>query len=307
MTLSENTGDRILLVGSGGREHALAWKLLASPRISELLWAPGNPVAHRSLEKLFPTKKIERLEFRGSDYSTLANEAQRRGIALAVIGPDQALADGAADAFAAVGIPVFGPSRLAAQIEWSKKFAKEVMVAAGVPTPAAHVTKSVAEAENILTGLPWPGPNLDGSARAPTGWVLKADGLALGKGVEVCASLTDALRALPRLAGISETLVIEERLTGEEISLFALCDGADAVVFDSARDYKTLRAGNVGPNTGGMGAVSPVPGVDAAFRAKMRETIFLPVLRELRKRGTPVSRSPLRRSHGFVHRWLPRP
>jgi phosphoribosylamine---glycine ligase len=280
-------GEKVLLIGSGGREHALAWKILKSPRVTELTWIPGQTAGLSHLKRLFPEKAIS-LEFpsapsasTGDGYAPLAQQAKEAGIDLVVIGPDQALADGATDAFLAEDLSVFGPTKSAAKLEWSKAFAKEVMIAAGVPTAKSFYFSSLSATEAQLKELPWK------EGTHESGWVLKADGLALGKGVEVCSSLSQALSAAKRLHEISSTLIIEERLTGPEISLFALCDGESAVVLDSARDYKTLFPQGRGPNTGGMGAVSPVPGLDPNFLERMRSLVFQPILTEMKNRGTP--------------------
>ncbi len=245
----------MLIVGSGGREHALAWKLSQSPSLGELHAAPGNPGIAR-LGNCHPC--------RADDAEGLLALARSLRIDLVVIGPEAPLVAGVGDELRHAGIAVFGPSRAAARIEGSKSFAKEVMQAAGVPTAAAMPI-----------------------ARPPC--VVKADGLAAGKGVFVCrtqAELDTGLRAASALGG---PLVIEELLEGDELSVFVLADGRHAIPLGAARDYKRVGDGDAGPNTGGMGAFSPVPGIGSAEVEELVELIHRPVLRELANRGTPFS------------------
>ncbi|HEV2903001.1 MAG TPA: phosphoribosylamine--glycine ligase [Gaiellaceae bacterium] len=244
---------RVLLIGSGGREHALAWKLRQSPRLDELHAAPGNP-GIASLGECHPV--------RAEDGEGLLDLARALDADLAVVGPEAPLVSGVADELRHAGVRVFGPAREAAQIEGSKTFAKDVMRAAGVPT-----------AETLAV------------ARPPC--VVKVDGLSAGKGVFVCPdqpALDEALHAVGRLG---QPLVIEELLEGEEVSLFALTDGSNAVALAPARDYKRIGDGDTGPNTGGMGAFSPVTGMSAADAEELLETVHRPVLAELAMRGHP--------------------
>ena len=241
---------KVLLVGSGGREHGLAWKLGQSPLLDELHAAPGNPGIAR-LGDCHPVHAED-----GEGLLALASEL---GVDLAVIGPEAPLVAGVADDLRRAGIAVFGPSGAASRIEGSKIFAKEVMHAAGVPT-----------AETLSV------------ARPPC--VIKADGLAAGKGVFVChnqPALDQALRA------VTGDFVIEELLEGEEVSLFVVADGERALPLAPARDYKRAFDGDRGPNTGGMGAYSPVPAMGEAELGDLVACIHLPVLRELASRGTP--------------------
>ena len=191
----------VLVAGSGGREHALAWKLSQSPKVSRVIVAPGNAGMPRAWE---------RWEFSGragADFQRLSSRAREQGVDLVVVGPDNMLADGLVDAMSEQGVLAFGPMRLAARIESSKSFAKEVMRAAGVPTARYWVARSLEEARKILRSVPW--SSHDGHAQ---GWVIKADGLALGKGVRVCSGLEEALEAAEALSQLSPELVIEERL-----------------------------------------------------------------------------------------------
>jgi len=259
----------VLVIGSGGREHALAWKLSQSPLVSRLIVAPGNDGMPGEWER-WPVD----LGGGRAAFEELALKAYEEHVALTVVGPDNPLADGIVDVFEGAGLLCFGPREAAAQIEASKAFAKDVMQAAGVPTARYFVAQSNNEAQKILKSVPW-----------DTGWVIKADGLALGKGVRVCLTQADALQAAEELISISGRLVIEERLVGQELSWMAICDGERCALLEPARDHKRLLDGDRGPNTGGMGAFSPVLGVDRELAAIVREKVFLPTLRELKKRG----------------------
>jgi phosphoribosylamine---glycine ligase len=243
---------KVLVLGSGGREHALAWKLAQSPGLSELHAAPGNP-GIAAIGQCHPV--------RAEDADDVLALARSLDIGLVVVGPEAPLVAGVADALRRGGVAVFGPSAAAARIEGSKRFAKEVLQAAGVPTAEALAV-----------------------ARPPC--VVKADGLAAGKGVFVCrtrAELDAALRAVSALGG---DFVVEELLEGEELSVFAICDGAEALALAPARDFKRAYDGDEGPNTGGMGAYSPVPLLDVDAAAIV-EAVHAPVLHELAQRGTP--------------------
>jgi phosphoribosylamine--glycine ligase len=244
---------KVLVVGSGGREHALAWKLAQSDRCEELHAAPGNP-GIASLGRCHP--------IHAEDGEGLLAFCGNNDIDLAVIGPDAPVVAGVGDQLRHAGIAVFGPSADAARIEGSKTFAKDVMDAAGVPT-----------AERLPV------------ARVPC--VVKADGLAAGKGVFVCTTQAELDEGLRAAAAFGDSLVIEELLEGEEVSLFAICDGRNAVALAPAQDFKRVGDGDVGPNTGGMGSYSPVPGVGDAETQELLETMHKPVLAELARRGSP--------------------
>jgi phosphoribosylamine--glycine ligase len=244
---------RVLVVGSGGREHALAWKLAQSPTLTELHAAPGNP-GIADVAQCHP--------IRADDAEGLLGLSRSLEVDLVVIGPELPLVLGLADALRRFGFLVFGPSAAAARIEGSKAFAKEVMAAAGVPTAAR---------------LP--------IARPPC--VIKADGLAAGKGVFVCRSQLDVDEALHALQGAGGDVVVEELLDGPEVSLFAICDGRNAVPLVSAQDFKRAFDEDEGPNTGGMGAYAPVPGIGAAEALELVAAVHVPVLAELATRGTP--------------------
>lgn len=257
----------VVVVGSGGREHALAWKLASSSRTGRLGVAPGNAGMPAAWER-WPLGGAQ-------DFEAFARRARNERVDLVVVGPDQPLADGLVDILNEHGVLTFGPSRGAAQIEASKAFAKEVMQAAGVPTAQYGVAHSLEQAIQLLQSFP---------AEQPCP-VIKADGLALGKGVRICQSRDEAIQASRELILVSGRLVIEERLFGEEISWMAFCDGDRCALLEPARDYKRLQNGDQGPNTGGMGAFSPVPGIPAAWTERVRQEIFLPTLREMKKRG----------------------
>ena len=244
---------KVLLVGSGGREHALAWKLSQAPELSELHAAPGNP-GIATLGLCHPVH--------AGDAEGLLALAGALDADLVVVGPEAPLVAGVADELRHAGVPVFGPSRGAARIEGSKSFAKDVMRAAGVPM-----------AEGLSIG------------RAPC--VIKADGLAAGKGVFVCRNQGELDAALRAATVFGESIVIEELLEGEEVSVFALCDGARALALPAAQDFKRANEGDTGPNTGGMGSYSPVPGFPAAEIEEILDTVHRPVLDELAARGAP--------------------
>ena len=252
---------RVLLIGSGGREHALAWALAASPLLSKLWVAPGNP----GISALADCVPIGAL-----DTPALVLFARDNAVDLVVAGPEAPLVAGLADAMHAAGIACCGPTAAAARLEGSKAFAKEIAEAAGIPTARFELFTDAAEARDFVSrrGVPI---------------VIKADGLAAGKGVVVATTQAEALAATDRLIAAGPVL-IEECLAGQEVSLFALCDGLDAVFLGAARDHKRVGDGDTGPNTGGMGAVSPVPGFDPAHAM---ERIIRPTLAEMARRGTP--------------------
>jgi phosphoribosylamine--glycine ligase len=244
---------KILVVGSGGREHALAWKLAQSPVVDELHAAPGNPGISR-IGQCHP--------IRAEDAESLLELARTLGADLVVIGPEAPLVAGVADQLRRAGVAVFGPSAAAARIEGSKSFAKDVMRAAGVP---------FAETMSV--------------ARAPC--VVKADGLAAGKGVFMCHTQEELDAALRAVSALGDQFVIEELLEGEELSVFALVDGSNALALPESRDYSRVGDGDTGPNTGGMGSYSPVPELADGRVAELVETIHRPVVRELAARDTP--------------------
>ena len=257
---------KILVLGSGAREHALVWKISQSAGM-QVACAPGNPGTARYAENVAVNL---------DDPSRIAQLARSLAVDLVVVGPEAPLVQGAADAIRSEGIPVFGPGAGAAAIEGSKIFAKEVMERAKVPTAAYRVFDSAQQAEAF--------------ARTQDGAVIKADGLAAGKGVVVARNSTEAVeavRSLVKLGAASRRLLIEERLEGEEVSVIALCDGERYVLLPPAQDHKRALDGDVGPNTGGMGAYAPAPFLDAEGLRKVGEQVIQPTLDELRERGTP--------------------
>jgi phosphoribosylamine---glycine ligase len=244
---------KVLLVGSGGREHALAWKLAQAPGLTALHAAPGNP-GIAALGDCHPV--------RADDGEALLGLARSLDVDLAVIGPEAPLVAGVADELRRNGVSVFGPGRQAARIEGSKGFAKDVMAAAGVPTAASLAV-----------------------ARPPC--VVKADGLAAGKGVFVCETAAELDAGLRAAAAFDGPLVIEELLRGPEVSVFALADGRTVVPFAAAQDFKRVGDGDTGPNTGGMGSYSPVAGFGDDDLAAIVDRIHRPVVDELARRGSP--------------------
>ncbi len=255
----------VLIVGSGGREHALAAAIAGSPLCGALHAAPGNP-GIAAVARCHPVA--------AADVDGLVALAHDLAVELVVVGPEVALVAGLADALRHAGIATFGPGAAGARLEGSKAFAKEVMLSAGVPTARGLTAITAEEALAAIATL---------GGRV----VVKADGLAAGKGVIVCDDTTQAESAVATLAG--QPLVIEERLDGVEVSLLALCHGEVAVALPPARDAKPLFDDDQGPNTGGMGACSPVAGLDAATVDALVASIHVPVLRELARRGVSFS------------------
>jgi phosphoribosylamine--glycine ligase len=255
-------------LGGGGREHAIGWKLAQSPLLTELASAPGNP----GLAQLGPTVDLD-----PNDVEAVLEQGRRAD--LVVVGPESPLEAGVTDSLRAAGIPVFGPSKAGARLETSKTFAKEVMYRADVPTGRSETFTDATSALIHLDSLLPP-------------YVVKADGLAGGKGVLVTEDLeaarkwaTDCFKG--RFGAAGRQVIIEEYLAGDEISVFGLCDGNDVIGFRTARDYKRLGDGNSGPNTGGMGSYTPVPGHGDSFVADMLETVIRPVMGVLSEAGTP--------------------
>ena len=255
-------------MGGGGREHALAWKLAQSPSLTRLWASPGNPgiARHATCVALALT-----------DHGAVVAFCQAQAIDLVVIGPEAPLVDGLADSLRTAGFAVFGPSKAAAQLEGSKRFTKELCARHGIPTAAyeSHTTAASARAALARFGLPV---------------VVKADGLAAGKGVTVATTLAEAEAAIDALfdeAGAS--VVIEEFLDGEEVSLFALTDGTTVVAFSAAQDHKRIGDGDTGPNTGGMGAYSPASVLTPALEARAMAEIVVPTVRAMAANGMAFS------------------
>ncbi|MEI7833320.1 MAG: phosphoribosylamine--glycine ligase [bacterium] len=263
---------KVLVIGSGGREHALVWKLAQSARVAKIYCAPGNGGTG---------DLAENIALDVADIAGLADFATREGIDLTVVGPEVPLVAGLADEFAARGLRVYGPHAAAAMLEGSKIFAKEVMTRANIPTAAYMAFDNYAEAENWLNTQP---------AEKP--WVVKADGLAAGKGVLICDDRAEALAAVHSVLVEKEfgdsgaRVLVEERLAGYEVSLLAICSGTECLALVPAQDYKRIGEGDTGPNTGGMGNYSPVPEFSAELLEFGVEQVVKPTLREVPFIGT---------------------
>src|SRR5438045_2491239 len=260
---------KILVVGSGGREHAQAWKLKQSPAGDRIFWAPGNA----------GTAEIgENVEIKASDLPALAAFAKENRIGLTVVGPDDPLASGIADFFETEGLRIFGPTKSAARLEWSKIFAKELMRAKHIPTARAAIFEKQEAAWAFLKESHFP-------------IVIKADGLALGKGVIVATNVeeaqaaVDAMMSEGRFGEAGRRLLIEECLAGSECSLHALVDGRNFLMLASARDHKRAFDGDAGPNTGGMGAFSPANNFGVELQAQFESAVIRPLLDGLRENG----------------------
>jgi phosphoribosylamine---glycine ligase len=262
---------RVLVIGKGGREHSLVWRLHQSESVWKIFCASGNPGINQIAEAvpIAPT-----------DNAALAAFARDNKVDLTIVGPDDPLAGGIVDEFTRHGLKIFGPTQAAAQLESSKSFAKTIMRAAGVQTGDFAVFEDSGAAR-------------DYAAARGGRVVVKADGLALGKGVTVCRDLERANAAIAdtmesgRFGRAGARIVIEELLTGQELSFFALCDGEEAIALGTAQDHKTIFDGDQGPNTGGMGAYSPVPQFGAEVEERIMREIVRPTLAEMKRRGTP--------------------
>jgi len=264
---------KVLLVGGGGREHALAWKLAQSPLLTRLIAAPGNPGIARHAECI-PIKDVA--------VDEQVALARRERVDLVVIGPEMPLSLGLADRLAEAGIAVFGPSQAAARIESSKAFAKDLMARYGIPTARFETFQEAASARRFCRTLGAP-------------LVVKTDGLAAGTGAIVCRTLDEADAAIglcldaKSFGAAGATVVIEEFMEGEEASFFVLTDGAAALPLESAQDHKTIFDDDRGPNTGGMGAYSPAPVVDEAMSRRVMEEIVAPTIAAMAKEGAPFA------------------
>ena len=264
---------KVLVIGSGGREHALAWKLAQSPRITRVLVAPGNPGTAREpkLQNVAVTAVQELVEL-----------AQREQIGFTVVGPEAPLAAGVVDAFRAAGLPIFGPTKAAAQLESSKDFAKQFLLRHGIPTAKYRTFVDAAEAHAYVD-----------AEGAPI--VIKADGLAAGKGVVVAMTAEEAHAAIDmmlldnKMGDAGARVVIEEFMTGEEASFIVMADGKHALALATSQDHKRLLDGDAGPNTGGMGAYSPAPVVTPDVHARVMREIIAPTLAGMAAEGLPYT------------------
>ncbi|MBP0438768.1 phosphoribosylamine--glycine ligase [Tianweitania sediminis] len=262
----------VLLIGSGGREHALAWKLGASPKLTRLYAAPGNPgIADHA----------ELVDLRATDHAAVVAFCREKAVELVVVGPEAPLVDGLSDALREAGIKVFGPSKAAAQLEGSKGFTKDLCARFDIPTAAYGRFRDAAEARAYIE-----------QQGAPI--VVKADGLAAGKGVTVAMTTDEALAAVDAcfdgsFGSAGAELVVEEYLEGEEVSFFCICDGQTAVAFGAAQDHKRVGDGDTGPNTGGMGAYSPAPVLTPDVEQAVMRDIIAPTLRGMAEIGAPFS------------------
>ncbi|MEE1229724.1 MAG: phosphoribosylamine--glycine ligase [Phascolarctobacterium sp.] len=264
---------RILLIGGGGREHALAWKLVQSPNVEKLYVAPGNP-------GMALLQKCECINLNVDDLEGVADYAEEKSIDLTVVGPEAPLVAGLADVFKRRGLPVFGPSKAAAQLEGSKAFSKELMAKYNIPTAFFKICEDIETAKAYVE-----------EKGAPI--VVKADGLAAGKGVVVAMTKQDALDAIDEMMGdhkfgaAGARVVLEEYMEGEEASLLAFTDGKTVVPMIAAQDHKRVFDGDEGPNTGGMGTYAPAPVMTDILRLKATELVLKPVVAAMAKEGTP--------------------
>ncbi len=262
----------VLVIGGGGREHALAWKLAQSPVVARVSVAPGNGGTEGG--------KIARCDVDVRHFDTLIGWCKAEDVALVVVGPEAPLADGISDALTAAGVACFGPKKACARIEASKSFAKRFMVEHGIPTAACETVTTAEQGHAWLDAHPGP-------------IVVKASGLAAGKGVIVCDDASQAQAAVDvlmvdRMFGdAADEVLLEERLEGPEVSVLALCDGKTAVAMPAAQDHKRAYDGDEGPNTGGMGAYAPAPVVSAELLKSIEATVLQPVVDGFASRGTP--------------------
>lgn len=258
---------RVLIVGNGGREHALAWKLKQSSKVKEVFVASGNAGTSQIATNV-PIAETDQI----------IKWLKKNPMDFVVIGPDSYLEEGIVDKVQEIGMTVFGPTRAAAEIEWSKSFAKQLMFEEGIPTAKFKVFTNFYEANEYVKNQAFP-------------LVIKADGLALGKGVIIAENLSQAEEGLKEMmqnkiyGEAGDEIVIEEYLQGREISIHAFCDGESAMLFPSSQDHKRIFDGDTGPNTGGMGTIAPVPGITKKQMDEIKEKIVLPTLRALKKMG----------------------
>lgn len=266
-------GKKLLLIGGGGREHALAWGMARSTSVEKIYAAPGSDGM---------AEIAERIDIDPNQPELLAEWAEQASIDLTVVGPEVYLEQGIVDTFQGRGLSIFGPTRAAAQLEWSKVFAKEFMARHGIPTASFKVFNQAEAAEEYLHNSPGP-------------WVIKADGLAAGKGVVVADSLAEAIQAVreimrdKKFGEAGGHVVIEEKLEGDELSLLAIADGESLIPLLPAQDHKRVGDGDTGPNTGGMGAYSPTVLLTPELSQQIYEEILLPTIQGMKEEGTPFT------------------
>ncbi|MFQ5561196.1 MAG: phosphoribosylamine--glycine ligase [Nitrospinota bacterium] len=264
---------KILVIGSGGREHALTWKIAQSPKVSKVFCAPGNPGT---------SQVAENIPIASEDLQALLQFAKKEQIDMTVVGPEQPLSLGIVNLFLENNLPIFGPTREAARLEGSKAFSKSFMKKYNIPTGLYEVFSSASKAKAFLKNATLP-------------IVIKADGLAAGKGVVICKTLEEAESAVHSLlvekkfGPAGDKVVIEEFLDGEEASFMALCDGVNILPFVCARDHKQVFDGNRGPNTGGMGAYAPSPLITEELEKKILNTVIVPAVRAMASEGNPFT------------------
>lgn len=263
----------VLVIGSGGREHALGWKLSKSPKVGRIYFTPGNA----------GTSQIgKNIAISAHDVKALLDFAVNNKIDLTVVGPDDALALGVVDAFQKKGFTIFGPTRQAAKLEWSKAFAKKFMAEEGIPTASYASFTDINKAKSYLK-------------QQKTPIVIKASGLALGKGVIIAKTQKEAEKTIEDImikkifGDAGSEIIIEEFLEGKEISIHAICDGTNVSIFPASRDHKRLFDGNHGPNTGGMGTIAPLNNITKEELGKITRKIVLPVIKGMKKRGKPFT------------------
>ncbi len=268
---------KVLVIGNGGREHALAWKLGQSVKVDQVFVAPGNAGTARDAENV---------DIAATDIPGLIQFAKDQAIDLTVIGPEAPLVAGLADAMDAAGLKVFGPSQSAAELEGSKVFCKNLLHTANIPTASYQTFRSGDDAARYIKDR-FTEPN------EPVNVVVKADGLAAGKGVIVCDTRSDALEAIDRIASRREfgeagnELIIEEKLTGQEASVLAITDGETIVTLPAAQDHKPANDGDTGPNTGGMGAYCPTPIVDDELMTRIESDVLVPIVHAMKRARRP--------------------
>jgi len=261
----------VLLVGSGGREHAIAWKISQSPKLDKLYLLPGNP----GMAKLGPTVDID-----VNDIEKIVDFAKENNIAFVIVGPEDPLANGLVDACEAAGVKAFGPNKAAAQLEADKAFAKKIMKENSIPTAESRIFDNYQDAKAYI-------------ASRDEAVVVKAAGLAKGKGVYVCDEPSDAILAAEKImcdnifGDAGSQVVVEEKLLGEEASILAFVDGRSIYVMESSQDHKPIGDGDTGPNTGGMGAYSPAPVIDDKMMDQITREVLVPTVDGMNRNGTP--------------------